>query len=561
MSYLSAIFIILFVLLLSIPLSKYLFKVFSYEKTGFEKIFSSIESFVYKLCSIEEGSSMSYFKYGQVFLLTNILMMLICFLVLRFQNILPYSVSGAKGMDNALAFNTVISFMTNTNLQHYMAETSMTFLSQHLVVIFLMFTSSASGIAVLVALTRGINGDFVKHSNFYEDITRIIVRILIPLSFIVTILLLIGGIPQTFGQKIAYTTLSGDKNTILTGPIALFEAIKHIGTNGGGFFGANSAHPFENPNLYTNFIEMLSMMLLPTSLIFTFGKMVEERKHGRVLYASLIIIFILFSFGSIYSENNPGKFYKDFGISTSLGNMEGKETRFGSGTSALFSSITTAYTTGSVNSSLDSYTPLGGAAPMTLMMLNTVFGGDGAGLINIIMYAILTVFITGLMVGRTPEYLGKKIETREVKLVALAILVHPLLILFSSAISFYFIKSGIIVSPITNPSYHGISQMIYEFTSASANNGSEFAGFIGNTPFMNVLTGIVMFLGRYIPLLLMLAVGGSMASKKKLPLSPGTFKTDNALFGVLFIATVMIVGALTFFPAIVLGPLCEFLSI
>ena len=556
----AGIFILLIVsLLLALPLSSYLAKVFTGERTKGEKFFSSIENFIYKMCSIKD-EKMDWKKYGVTFLLTNLIMIVISFIILVIQGILPYSVTGASNMKLSTAFNTAVSFMTNTNLQHYAGESSITYLSQLIVIIFLMFMSAASGIAIVAAIIRGITGKG-DLGNFYKDMTRIIVRVLLPLTFAVTILLVACGVPETLGSKISYTTLNGDKNALLTGPIAVLEAIKHIGTNGGGFFSANSAHPFENPNAISNIIEMLSMMLLPTALIFTFGKMAGEKKHSKVIFASLAVLFLLFTIPCINAEVNPSKFYKGFNISSNLGNMEGKEIRNGASMSAAFSSVTTAYTTGSTNSSLDSYTPLGGLVPMVLMMLNTVFGGDGAGLINIIMYAILTVFITGLMVGRTPEYLGKKIETKEIKLVAISILVHPLLILFSSAITFYLMKNGAVLSSITNPSYHGISQLIYEFTTASANNGSEFAGFIGNTNYMNILTGIIMFVGRYLPLILMLAVGGSMAEKRKLPPSQGTFKTDNALFGVLFVATILIVGALTFFPAVVLGPICEHLSI
>lgn len=558
MQYLSLFLLIIVSLIFVKPIGTFLYHVLNGEKTFAEKMFSPIENFIYKLCGIEPDGEMTWRRYAIALIVTNLVMIVVCFIVLRIQQYLPLNPTKASNMNPYLAINTVISFMTNTNLQHYAGESSITFLSQMIVVIFLMFSSAASGICAVTALVRGITSKRETLGNFYKDFTRIIVRVLLPISFVFTIIFVSQGVPQTFNAKTTFDTISGGKQTIITGPVAVLESIKHIGTNGGGFFSANSAHPFENPTPVTNFLEMFSMMLIPTSLLYAFGLMANSKKHARILYGALILMFILFGIGAISSEVNPGKFYKSFNVSSNYGNMEGKEMRFGAKDSALFSTVTTAYTTGSVNSSLDSYTPLGGAVPMTLMMLNTVFGGDGAGLMNIIMYAILTVFITGLMVGRTPEYLGKKIETNEVKLVAIAILVHPLLILFASAIS---LKTNVGLSAITNPGYHGLSQMIYEFTSASANNGSEFAGFIGNTTFMNCLTGLIMFLGRYIPLILLLAVGGSMAQKRILEPSPGTFRTDNGLFGVLFIVTIIIVGALTFFPALVLGPVAEFLSI
>lgn len=558
MKFISLLLIIIITAIFVKPMGTLLYKVLKGEKTIGEKIFSPIENFIYKICGIEPESEMTWRRYAISLIITNLVMIIVCFIILRVQQYLPFNPTKASNMNSYLAINTVVSFMTNTNLQHYAGEGSITYLSQMIVVIFLMFSSAATGIAALTAVMRGITEKRETLGNFYKDFTRIIIRILLPLSFVITIILVSQGVPQTFNSKITFDTITGGKQTILTGPVAVLESIKHIGTDGGGFFAANSAHPFENPTPFTNFIEMISMMIIPTSLIYAFGLMAKSKKHARVLYAALILMFVLFAVGAISAETSPTKFYKGFNISNVYGNMEGKEMRFGSSDSALFSTVTTAYTTGSVNSALDSYTPLGGAVPMTLMMLNTVFGGDGAGLLNILMYAILTVFITGLMVGRTPEYLGKKIETNEVKLVAIAILVHPLLILFASAVS---LKLNMGISSITNPGYHGLSQMIYEFTSASANNGSEFAGFIGNTPFMNNLTAVVMLLGRFIPLVLLLAVGGSMAQKTILEPSPGTFKTDNALFGVLFVVTIIIVGALTFFPALVMGPVAEFLSI
>jgi potassium-transporting ATPase potassium-binding subunit len=558
MSYLALTIIILIVILITKPLGTYLYKTASYKDISKGSLFNSIDNFMYKIIGVDKTKGMDWKEYSKAFLITNIIMILAVFIILMAQAFLPYNPTGAQGMGLSLAFNTAISFMTNTNLQHYAGESGITYLSQMIVIVFLMFTSAASGIATVFAIMRGIAKKREDLGNFYVDFTRIITRVLLPLSIVVTLILVSQGVPQTIGGVQIARTLQGGTQNILTGPVAVLESIKHVGTNGGGFFAANSAHPFENPTPLTNIIEILSMMIIPAALVYTFGLMVGNKKHSRVLYISLMVIFIGLTSAAIYSEAHGGKPYTNMAINNSLGNMEGKETRFGSSDSAIFAGVTTAFTTGSVNSMHDSYTPLGGGVPLTFMMLNTVFGGEGAGLENIILYAILTVFITGLMVGRTPEYLGNKIETKEIKLAALAILVHPLLILFASAIT---IVSGLAGAHITSPGFHGLTQMIYEFTSAAANNGSEFAGFVGNTNYMNTLTGILMFFGRYVTIIMLIAIAGSMSKKTKLEPSPGTFRTDNALFGVLFVSIIMIVGALTFFPALILGPISEFLSL
>lgn len=558
MSYLTLAIVILLVILITKPLGIYLYNIASCEDMSRGGFFNVIENYIYKFIGIDKNEGMNWKKYVSAFLTTNLIMAFAAFIILMLQAFLPYNPTGAKGMNLSLAFNTAISFITNTNLQHYAGESGISFLAQMIVIVFLMFTSAASGIATAFAIMRGIAKKRDDLGNFYVDFSRIIIRLLLPLSMVVTLLLVAQGVPQTLGRIETAKTLQGGAQTIITGPIAVLESIKHIGTNGGGFFAANSSHPFENPTPFTNIIEILSMMIIPASLVYTFGLMVGNKKHARVLYTSLMIIFIILTTGAIYAETSAAKPYISTGINNSLGNMEGKETRFGAGDSAIFAGVTTAFTTGSVNSMHDSFSPLGGGVPLTFMMLNTIFGGEGAGIENIILYAILTVFITGLMVGRTPEYLGNKIETKEIKLAALAILIHPLLILFASALT---LVLGLAGSHITNPGFHGLTQMIYEFTTSAANNGSEFAGFAGNTDYMNTLTGIVMFIGRYGTIIMLIAIAGSMAKKTKLEPSPGTFKTDNVLFGVLFVATIMIVGALTFFPALILGPIAEFLSL
>lgn len=546
------------IVLLTKPLGTYMYNVFEGKPMKIDRFFLPIENFIYKITGINPDEEMDWKKYGLTFLLVNMVMMIITYFILRFQQFLPLNPTGVKNMEPSLAFNTVISFMTNTNLQHYAGENGITFLSQMIVIVFLMFTSAASGLVTTAAIMRGLSRKTTNLGNFYVDFVRVTIRLLLPISMVVALILVWQGVPQTFAGKIVVDTLDGGKQTIITGPVAVLEPIKHLGTNGGGFFGANSSHPFENPTWLTNMIEMLLMMLLPASLIYTYGLMINNKRHAWVLYISLFVVFAVLAIGAVYAESHPGIAYSKLHIDgIPYGNYEGKEVRFGVSQSPLFATVTTAFTTGSVNSMHDSYTPLGGAVPLILMMLNTIFGGDGTGLQNIIMYAMLTVFLTGLMVGRTPEYLGKKIETREIKLIAIAILVHPFLILFPSALT-VMLKIG--ASSVTNPLYHGLTQVLYEFSSSAANNGSEFAGFIGNTVFMNIMTGLVMFFGRYITIILMLAVAGSMAKKIPAPPSPGTFRTDNAIFGAIFIAVVLIVGALTFFPALILGPISEFLS-
>jgi K+-transporting ATPase ATPase A chain len=365
-------------------------------------------------------------------------------------------------------------------------------------------------------------------------------------------------VPQTLSPNQTVTTIEGKLQDIPLGPVASLESIKHIGTNGGGFFGANSAHPFENPTPFTNLIEIISMMLLPASLVYAFGLMLKNKKQAWTIFAAMAILFLISLPVCYFSEMAGNPALSNVGLSQSMGNMEGKEVRFGIAQSALFTTVTTAFTTGSVNNMHDSLTPLGGMAAMWQMMLNVVFGGKGVGFMNMLMYAILAVFLSGLMVGRTPEFLGKKIEGKEVKLIAIAILVHPFIILIPTAIALL-VPQGL--AGITNPGFHGLSQILYQFTSSAANNGSGFGGLVGNTFFWNTLTGIVMFLGRYISIILLLAVSGSLAAKREVPAGVGTFKTDNALFTFILVAVVIIVGALTFFPALSLAPIAEHLTL
>lgn len=544
-------------MILVIPMGKYLHRVITGEKSFIDPCFDRVDGLIYKLTGIKK-SEMSWKQYAVSLVVTNLVMVLLVYLLFRLQGVIGLNPNGNKSMSPWLAFNTAISFITNTNLQHYSGEWGLTYLTQMAAITFLMFTSAASGLAVAAAFMRGIIGKSKTVGNFFIDIVRVITRVLIPLSVVVTLLLVWQGVPQTLQGNHTVTTLQGSLQDIPLGPVASIESIKHIGTNGGGFFGANSAHPFENPTPLSNLIEIISMMLIPASLVYAFGLMLKNKKQAWVLFAAMAVLFLISLPVCYYAEHAGNPALASAGLSQSMGNMEGKEVRFGTAQSSLFTTVTTAFTTGSVNNMHDSLTPLGGMVPLFQMMLNVVFGGEGVGFMNIIMYAILAVFLSGLMVGRTPEFLGKKIEGREMKLIAIAILVHPFIILIPSAISLISHQG---LSAITNPGFHGLSQILYEFTSSAANNGSEFAGLAANTPFWNGLTGLVIFLGRYLSIIILLAVAGSLASKRVIPAGVGTFRTDKAIFSFILVAVVLIVGALTFFPSLALAPIAEYLTL
>ncbi|MGB3261621.1 potassium-transporting ATPase subunit KdpA [Paenisporosarcina sp.] len=544
------------VILLAIPMAKYLSNVYSLETTKQDRMFGWVERGIYKLSGIQTND-MNWKQYAKALLLSNFVMLFVSYMILRFQGLLPGNPSKIDNMDPLLAFNTAVSFVTNTNLQHYSGESGLSYLSQMVVIMFLMFATPATGLALCMAVFRGLTGQR-SIGNFYVDLIRSITRVLLPLSLLVGLVLVSQGVPQTFKPTEIVTTLEGETQSIARGPVAALESIKHIGTNGGGFFGVNSAHPFENPNGFTNILEILFMFLIPAALPLTFGYMAKNKKQGWILFITMGLMFLLFLSITYFSEQNGNPALQEIGLSQENGSMEGKEVRFGIAQSALFTAVTTAATTGTVNNMHDTLTPLGGLMPLVMMMLNSVFGGDGVGTINILMYSLMAVFIAGLMVGRTPEFLGKKIEGREMKLIAITILLHPLIILVPSAIA---LATQMGSSAISNPGFHGISQVVYEFTSSAANNGSGFEGLGDNTPFWNISTGLVMLFGRYFSMIAMIAIAGSLLAKKRVPETIGTFKTDNSTFGVILLATVLIIGALTFFPVIALGPVAEWLTI
>ena len=562
--------ILLFYMILVIPMGTYLYHIATYKKTFADPIFNKIDNFLYKICGVDPKSGMNWKKYTIAFIVTNICMMLVSYIFLRFQSINLLNPNGIENMDMALSFNTIISFMTNTNLQHYIGESSLSYLSQMAVITFMMFVSAASGYAVCVAFIRGLIGaDKSNMGNFYSDLIRIITRVLLPLSIFVSIFLIAQGVPQNLSPNITVTTIEGDYQDIAMGPVAALESIKHIGNNGGGFYGSNSATPFENPTIWTNIAQLYSMMLLPGSIVVMFGKMVSKPKkektkkrnkllssEGTTIFIAMSVIFLI-GLGICYASEmygNPN--LAEIGLSQVMGNMEGKEVRIGVEQSALFTSVTTSFTTGSVNNMHDTLTPMAGFTAMLNMMLNLVFGGKGVGLMNMIIYVMLTVFICSLMIGKTPEYLGKKIEGKEMKLVALCIIIHPLLILGSTAIAVS-IPQGI--EAITNGGYHGLSQILYEFASSASNNGSGFEGLIDNTNFYNIMTGIVMFIARYAIIILQMAIVGSLMKKQRVNETIGTLKTTNTVFIISLIIIIFIFAALTFFPVLCLGPVVEHL--
>ncbi len=489
----------------------------------------------------ERKQDQSWVGYAKSLLLVNLLFFVGGYVLLRFQGILPLNPNGAANLDWSTALHTTISFMTNTDQQHYSGE-ALSYLSQTFVLGTMLFVAPTMAFTVCIAVIRGLANQPL--GNFYADFVRFIIRVLLPVSFVFGVLLILLGVPQTFGGAVTVTTLEGAKQLIYRGPVAAFEVIKQLGNNGAGFFGANGAHPFENPNQYVNFIQMFLMLLIPMSLPVAYGKLIGSAKQGRLFLSVMTILFMLMTFGmagSLFA--NP--------------TAHGQELRFGQVGTVLYSSITTAAETGAVNAMHDSLHPLAGLIQLGNMMLNVVYGGTGAGFLNVLLYAFVAVFLTGLLIGRTPTFLGKKLETFEVKLMAITLLVPPFLILVGTAISMY-VAPG--VGAISNPGYHGLSQVLYEFTSATANNGSGFEGLGDANVYWNVSTSFALFFGRYIPLILMLAIAGSLKAKPAVPQDEFSFKTDTPLFGTVFLGTVVLVGALTFLPVLVLGPIADWLT-
>lgn len=550
-----AIILIIFVLL-CIPAGKYLYKVAEHEKTFGDPVFDKIDNIIYKIVGITK-EEMTWKQYIIALISSNAVMVFAAYLILRIQSIPILNPNGIGKMEQGLTFNTVISFVTNTNIQNYSGESGLSNLSQTLVITSFMFVAASTGLAVAWAFMRGLAGK-KKHGNYYVDLTRIITRILLPVSIIVAIFFIQQGVPQTFSADKTVTTIEGTLQDIPLGPVASLEAIKMLGTNGGGFFGANSAHPFENPTPFTNAVQIFSILFLAGSTVICFGHMIKKKKQATAIFIAMSILLVATLSIAYPAEKVGNPALARIGLSQSMGNMEGKEVRFGISGSSLFAVATTATSDGAVNSMHDSLTPIGGLITMWNMMLNVIFGGKGVGFMNMLMYAILTVFLCGLMVGRTPEYLGKKIEGKEIKLIALGILLHPFFILIGTAVA---LSSKVALATVSNPGFHGLSEIVYQYSSAAANNGSSFAGLGTNVMFWNYSTGIVMLFGRYLTMILLLAVSSSLAAKKSVPVTDGTFKTDNTMFIVILLVIVLIIGALTFLPALALGPIAEHLTL
>jgi len=539
------------------PMGMWLFALYEGRRTPLHYVFGAVEKGFYKLGGIDPNAEQSWRRYAVHMVTFNLALLLLTYFVLRFQDLLPMNPRGYPGISPDGAWNVAISFTTNTNWQWYSGEVALSNFSQMFGLVIHNFLSAATGIALAFALFRGFARREAKSiGNFWADLTRVTLYLLLPISIVYAAYLIWSGVPQTFAQSIDATTLEGVKQTIALGPVASQEAIKMLGTNGGGFFNANSAHPFENPTAMTNLIQMLSIFLIGVGLTWTFGKAVGNTRQGWAILAAMLIIFVAGTSVAYWQEaaGNPVL----HSLHVAGGNMEGKEVRFGIAASALFASVTTAASCGAVNAMHDSFTALGGMIPMINMELGEiVVGGVGAGIYGFLLFAILAVFVAGLMVGRTPEYVGKKIEGREVKFAVLAIAVLPLLILGGTMIAS--VMPAGLAGPL-NKGPHGFSEILYAFSSATANNGSAFAGLTAGTPFYNALLGICMWGGRFFMIVPMLAIAGSLAAKKYTPPSSGSFPTTGPLWVGLLIGVILIMGGLTFLPSLALGPIADHLA-
>ncbi|SFI37863.1 potassium-transporting ATPase subunit KdpA [Halpernia frigidisoli] len=545
-------------LLLAIPLGKYIAKVYGHEKTFLDFIFDPIERLFFKISGIDPKIGWNWKQNMTALIAINFVWFLLGMFILMNQGWLPLNPDNNPGMSADLAFNTSISFIVNCNLQHYSGETGLSYFGQ-MYLMFLQFVSAATGMAAVAHVFVAFKEKTTENlGNFFVFLIKSITRILMPLCVVMGVMLLFTGSPMTFHGKDNITTMEGKTVSVATGSVAAFVAIKHLGTNGGGFFGTNSAHPLENPSYVSNFVEIVSQMLIPFALVFAFGYFIKRRKLSWTIFAVMSIGFLSLMVMNVAFENAGNPAIHQMGANISLGNMEGKEIRFGSSASAYWSVATTVISTGSVNSMHDSFMPLSGMNHLLAMMINCFYGGVGVGILNYLIFIILAVFISGLMVGRTPEFLGKKIEAKEMKIAMMVALFHPLLILAGTALTAYLPQFG--TATLNNPSFHGFSEMLYEFTSASANNGSGFEGLGDNTPWWNISTGIVLILSRFLPIIGPVAIAGFLAQKKYIPESAGTLKTDTPTFGLMTLGVILLIAALAFFPALTLGPIAEYLT-
>lgn len=545
---------------LAIPLGKYISKVYEGSKTWLDPIFDPIDRILFKIGGINPLKEMTWKEHLSALLTINLVWFLISMGLLMTQQWLPLNPDGNPNMSADLAFNTSISFLVNCNLQHYSGETGVSYLSQ-IWLMFLQFVSAGTGMAAAVVLFKAFREKSTDQlGNFYNFLVKSCVRILLPVSLVLALVLVFNGTPMTFEGKDTMTTLQdGSTVEVSRGPAAAFIAIKHVGTNGGGFFATNSAHPFENPNYLTFMMQMIGQLIIPLSMIFAFGYFIKRKKLSWMIFGVMTVGFLLLVTPNILLEQNGNPAITSMGIDNSLGAMEGKEVRFGAASSGFWSIVTTVISTGSVNAMHDSTMPLSGMNQLLAMMINAFYGGCGVGLLNFFIFIILAVFISGLMVGRTPEFLGKKIEAREMKIAMIIALLHPFLILTATALATAFPQ--LTASTLNNPGFHGFSEMLYEYTSSAANNGSGFEGLGDNTPWWNISTGIVLLLSRFLPIIGPVAIAGLLASKKYIPEGAGTLKTDTSTFGLMVFAVIAIIAALAFFPALTLGPIAEHFSL
>lgn len=551
------------VLLLAIPLGKYIGKIFSNEGTWTDKIFNPVDKLFYRLGGVDPGKEMNWKQHLAALLTINLVWFFIAMFVLTNMAWLPLNPDNNPSMEASLAFNTAVSFITNTNLQHYSGETGLSYFGQ-LILMLWQFISAACGIAIAAAVFFAMKERTAnKPGNFYFFFVRAGTRILFPIALVIAGILVFNGTPMTLEGKEAMVNLQGDTVQVSRGPVAAFVAIKQLGTNGGGFFGPNSAHPLENPGYFTNMVETISIFLIPIAMVFALGYILKRKKLAWTIFGVMTIGFLLLVIPTIINEMNGNPAIGKMGIAQAMGSMEGKEVRFGSAASAYWAINTTVTSNGSVNAMHDSLTPLSGMSALLGMMVNCFYGGVGVGFLNFYIFMILAVFISGLMVGRTPEFLGKKIGAKEMKIAMIIALLHPLLILAGTAVASHLYANDpeAYAGWLNNPGAHGFSEMLYEFTSSSANNGSGFEGLGDNTAFWNIGCGLVMLLARFLPIIGPVAIAGSLAAKKYTPESAGTLKTDTATFGLMVFAVIVIVAALSFFPALALGPVSEYFSI
>jgi potassium-transporting ATPase potassium-binding subunit len=546
--------IIAVVLTLSWPLARYMRWAMDPARAGPSRV--RYEKACVALLGYEICRPQNWKQYCLSMLAFNLLMFVFAYVVLTTQQWLPLNPDGKGSLEPGLAFNTAASFTSNTNLQHYSGEVSLSYFSQLCALMWLQFVSAATGIAVVTALARGLAGS-THIGNFFQDVWRATGLILLPLSVVCACLLVLCGTPMTLEGSAVVTTLEGATQTIARGPVAAFVAIKQLGTNGGGWFGPNCTHPFENPTFWSNVLSNVAILLIPMATVWMFGRITGRIRHAAVIFGVMFVLYLSFLVSACLLESQPTAALAELPVARSM-NLEGKELRFGRTAGATWAVSTTSTSNGSVNAMHDSLNPLTGLMPMAGMWLNVIFGGVGVGLINMFLFVITAVFLAGMMVGRTPEYLTRKVETKEMKLALIALLAHPLFILGGTAL---FADTSWGVDTLHNPGSHGLSEIVYEFSSAAANNGSGFEGLRDNTVPWNVATGIVMLLARFIPIIAPLAIVGSLAAKRATPETAGTFRTDTLLFGIVLLGTILIVGALLFLPLAMLGPIAEQLSL